>query len=72
MGFVQWQIPESVHEIRFFVLHGDSHLVDLETKIAAEWKRTFSLPLRLSTIGKDGEMERKKERLERIREERVH
>lgn len=28
----------------------DSYLVDMETKIAAKWKRTFSLPLRLYTM----------------------
>lgn len=39
---------------------GDSHLVDMETKIAAEWKRTFSLPLRLGTIEEEREAERKR------------
>lgn len=36
----------------------DSYLVDMETKIAAKWKRTFSLPLRLCTVMKKMERER--------------
>lgn len=39
-------------------MRGDSHLVDMETKIAAEWKRTFSLPLKLGTIEEQRERER--------------
>lgn len=48
----------------------DSYLVDMETKIAAKWKRTFSLPLRLCTMLKKMERERQNERSDRMREER--
>lgn len=49
---------------------GDSYLVDMETKIAAKWKRTFSLPLRLCTMLKKMERERQNERSDRMREDR--
>lgn len=49
---------------------GDSYLVDMETKIAAKWKRTFSLPLRLCTMVKKMERERQNERSDRRREDR--
>lgn len=46
---------------------GDSYLVDMETEIAAKWKRTFSLPLRLCTMVKKMERERQNERSDRRR-----
>lgn len=49
---------------------GDSYLVDMETKIAAKWKRTFSLPLRLYTMVEKMERERENERSDRTREGR--
>lgn len=49
---------------------GDSYLVDMETKIAAEWKRTVSLPLRLCSMLKKMERERQNEGSERMRKDR--
>lgn len=54
----------------FFRGCGDSYLVDMETKIAAEWKRTVSLPLRLCSMPKKMERERQTERSERMRGDR--
>lgn len=58
---------DSVHVFRGC---GDSYLVDMETKIAAKWKGTFSLPLRLCTMPKKMERERQNERSDRTRDDR--
>lgn len=53
-----------------FGVCGDSYLVDMETKIAAKWKRTVSLPLRLCSMLKKMERERQNEGSERMRKDR--
>lgn len=54
-------------EFVFFGGCGDSYLVDMETKIAAEWERTVSLPLRLCSMPKKMEREWQTERSEGMR-----
>lgn len=54
----------------FFGGCGDSYLVDMETKIAGEWKRTVSLPLRLCSMLKKMEGEWQSKRSERTRGDR--
>lgn len=58
---------DSVHVFRGC---GDSYLVDMETKIAGKWRRTFSLPLRLFTMLKKMERERHNKKSDRMREDR--
>lgn len=58
------------NQVHVFGGCGDSYLVDMETKIAAKWKRTFSLPLRRYTMVKKMERERQNERSDRRREDR--
>lgn len=48
---------------------GDSYLVDMKTKIAAKWKRTFGLPLRLCTMLRKMEKERQNQKSDRRRED---